>query len=740
MHPKPVPERYTETRNVAAVSDAGSSMIRKPRFSQSTRAVIHDITDIDFRRISLPMAIRTTIGIGVPLLIAAMLNHPDLAVMTGVGAFSVGFSDRVGRDIYKFPRMFLTTIMAATSVCVGLLLHEYPIAAAAYAVVLSGFTGLLTMFGPGPTQSGATTVVAFLIASQFVRPASEAFWLAGVVIIVGLFQSLLASTVDRTIMHDSRSETISDAYHALARYIANPDDHVGDAPGAAQITAATQLVESFDASPGGAESRQMVNTIQVMQEEVLAIGLFRRRTTTVIDTRTQMSLQRLAASTLRSFATRVIGSPAGDESDELLALATFVEHAAANVAASTDATVDDRYLAYRYEQLVAMLELSRQQIDAYLEQTHRPQGLGSWLAAWKGRFRGNLAVIRTNMTMSSPAVRHAIRQMLVIAICFTISLSFHLSWGNWVALTAIVVLRPDYRQTFSRGTGRLLGTILGLAIGSLVMSMVPEGIVPWAIATISFAFLVRLMFPVGFVLNVASITAYVVALLQIRGLSPIQALQDRSINTVIGGVVAMGVFLLWPTWESPRLSDAIAQVIGRFRGVYTAAVDAILVSSKGIPEQVHSTRNGARMARASASAHVSRIHAEPGVSLASVEAAQEIIYRVQRMAQHTLGFEACLRDMRPHGVAPDVVAFIVGSRRVLDDAQAAVTSLEPPAAPEVDVISLAARACETLGAGPETPAVVVGVERGILALAEDAEAIFSASRLFAQAQASSARA
>src|SRR5664280_2256445 len=78
-------------------------------------------------------------------------------------------------------------------------------------------------------------------------------------------------------------------------------------------------------------------------------------------------------------------------------------------------------------------------------------------------------------TTTSPAFRHAVRLAVVVPV---LDIGFQhsgLARSYWIALSAAVVLRPDYTATMSRGLARVGGTVVGVgAIGAIVGGLHPD--------------------------------------------------------------------------------------------------------------------------------------------------------------------------------------------------------------------------------------------------------------------------
>ena len=148
--------------------------------------------------------------------------------------------------------------------------------------------------------------------------------------------------------------------------------------------------------------------------------------------------------------------------------------------------------------------------------------------------------------------------MLVASLLFH---AFALPHGYWVALTALVVLRPDFASTMSRGVARVVGTALGALIATVVAAETrPAASVLVVLITLC-AFVGYVIFRANQAIFSTFLTGYVVFLLALVGLPGRQAAFDRLLDTAIGGALALVAYAVWPTWEAGRVRERLATLV-----------------------------------------------------------------------------------------------------------------------------------------------------------------------------------
>jgi len=168
--------------------------------------------------------------------------------------------------------------------------------------------------------------------------------------------------------------------------------------------------------------------------------------------------------------------------------------------------------------------------------------------AWDGR--AAVAVLRSNLTLTSPSARHGIRfgAALAAGVAAYRLLGLH-QHGFWIPLTILFVMRPDRAETDHRLILRALGTILGLVVATaLAEAFAGEDLALGIVLTIAAALSFGLL-TVQYALFTAAITTFVVVMSTTVGEGAFHAAGQRATGTALGIVIA---FLAWRLWPNPR--------------------------------------------------------------------------------------------------------------------------------------------------------------------------------------------
>ena len=85
------------------------------------------------------------------------------------------------------------------------------------------------------------------------------------------------------------------------------------------------------------------------------------------------------------------------------------------------------------------------------------------LSTW-ARAEANAKLLRANLTFDSAACRHALRLAAALIVATILYRTLPGSHEYWIAIAALMVLRPDFDTTITRGLGRAGGTVTGAVL------------------------------------------------------------------------------------------------------------------------------------------------------------------------------------------------------------------------------------------------------------------------------------
>lgn len=187
--------------------------------------------------------------------------------------------------------------------------------------------------------------------------------------------------------------------------------------------------------------------------------------------------------------------------------------------------------------------------------------------------------LKRNFTPESALFRHAVRMSVVLCIGYAFIQFTGLQHGYWILLTSLFVCQPNYSATRRRLALRIVGTLVGVAVGLPLLLLVPslEGQLSLIVVTGVLFFAFR---NVQYAHATMFITLLVLLCFNLLG-EGFEVALPRVIDTLLGCAIAWAaVTFIWPDWRFRRLS----KVVERAFNANCRYLDAIL-------EQYHQGRD-----------------------------------------------------------------------------------------------------------------------------------------------------
>ena len=225
-----------------------------------------------------------------------------------------------------------------------------------------------------------------------------------------------------------------------------------------------------------------------------------------------------------------------------------------------------------------------QNLTAPSEQT-RIQALdnNNFKTAWQ--------IFKQQLTLKSPVFRHAVRMAIIACVCcivVRIINSQHLndndlSLGYWILLTAVFVCQPNYSATKSRLLHRIVGTLGGVLVGSILPVFALTLVDKLAIAVI-FVSLFFYSRTNKYSYSIFFITIQAMMNFAIMGFDVAGFFVPRIIDTILGALISgIAVYYLWPDWKYISLEKTSTEAIQSNAGYLTAVLDEL---QHGIREDI----------------------------------------------------------------------------------------------------------------------------------------------------------
>ncbi len=267
-----------------------------------------------------------------------------------------------------------------------------------------------------------------------------------------------------------------------------------------------------------------------------------------------------------------------------------------------------------------------------------------------------------NFSPESALFRHAVRMSLVLCIGYAFIQITGLNHGYWILLTSLFVCQPNYNATRHRLALRIIGTLVGVAIGLPILYFVPslEGQLILIVITGVLFFAFR---NVQYAHATMFITLLVLLCFNLLG-EGFEVALPRVIDTLIGCAIAWAaVSFIWPDWRFrnlPRVLDQAMNANCRY-------LDAIL-------EQYHQGRDNRlayRIARRDAynrdaelASVVSNMSTEPRATAET----REVAFRLLCLNHTFTSYISALGAHRERLTSPTILALLDDAVCYVDDA------------------------------------------------------------------------
>jgi uncharacterized membrane protein YccC len=602
------------------------------------------------------IALRNTIGVGLPLAIGVLAGAPLSGVAIATGALNVSYSD--GDDPYyqRAKRMLNSCLFTACAVFVGGLVGRHHVLATLVTALWALVAGVAVALGTTAADLGVISLVTLVVyAAQPLTPQNAA-WAALLAIGGGVFQTGLAVIFWPVRRYEPERRALGHLYTELARVATDSVSSESAPPVSQRSTQAQQMLSSLgqDHRIEGERYRSLLNQAERIRLCLMTLSRLRRRLE-----RENQSADAVALFTeLGEVTSDVLYSVglslnANEPLDGVRDDLTKFNH----IADKLRVTKRDNLSSFT----LAMLEDAQLQADALggqlravtdLAESATPSGIAAFeqREATKPtalRLRSGIAIIRANLTLTSTACRHAIRLSACLLIGDIIAQVFGGRRSYWLPMTIAIVLKPDFTGTFSRGVLRLAGTFTGLAIATLLFYFLqPSPLMQATLVTI-FTYALRSIGPANYGIFVVSISAIIVFLVELTGVSAWQVIEARGINTAAGGVLALLVYWIWPTWEKTQVREAFARMVDAYREYFREIAETY---KSGRPEgtsRLDSLRLEARLARSNAEASIDRLSAEPGVHPQELGLCVAMLASTHRLVHALMALDSGLARSNP---------------------------------------------------------------------------------------------
>ena len=578
----------------------------------------------DRPKVSARAGLVAAIPVAAMMALGTAVGSPAAAVTMGVGAMLAGVAWRAGDGPIVPPigTMLGASAALATTALAGMLSGRWPWLHLLLLVIFCLIAGSATSLGRRGMVVGTQSLIGFIVFGRFPENVPHALALTGLVLAGGAAQSLFATVVAVPLAWRRQRDALAAAYRSLADFTAQFG--ASSIPLATALDAADQVLAlpALFADPDRHALADLVGEGRRIRLELIGLGAVveqvRRAEPALAD-----SSEAAVADALERLRQLLVLTVAAIQGDGATLAALPAEAAEVSEWGTAREPLASAALDQRLAALIGQVTAAARSAAAL----HSPGS--TRLPISSGRpTRGNrrlgrriaedLQRMRSVANLHSAAGRHALRLAVVVSLTELLIQRVALPRAYWAVVAASTVLRPGFGQTFTRGAERMLGTLLGVVIATLVaVGLNPNG---WGVVAVVavLAYGTYAVFPASFTIGIAMLTAVIVFLLHAVAPGTVQTALDRGIDTAIGGTIGLIAYALWPTWSAVSLGPLLAALVDA-QHAYLDAVLTGLTTGRRLPEtQLRTLARQARVAFADAEAALGLARGEPHLRRARI--------------------------------------------------------------------------------------------------------------------------
>ncbi|HLY03164.1 MAG TPA: FUSC family protein [Candidatus Cybelea sp.] len=548
-------------------------------------------------------ALRCTIGVAIPLVIAALAGKPSLGVAAAIGAFITGFTSLQG--VYR------TRLIAILSAALGMAVTSFIGALSAHSTIgviaatgVAGYAcGTIGQLGPAAATVALNSLVAFVLFSSQPLTPQAALLQSALVLGGGLVQAVLVLLASPTERLGAERSALAEVYQNLAEYARSIADGSPAMPPITPFATARQVLadpQPFARAAERARLERLLEDSELIRKILGALA-----------------------------ATHEVPASAGDQLDAIAGLLLGTIRAES---IDLPELAGDLGVHLRDAVLAASMLSSGRLPNVHLLSKPRPGPYVENHIEWLSR--------------------DSLRSALVMSLAMVLGRHFEADRGYWIPMTAAIVLRPDFQTTFVRGFARIAGTLIGAVVATLLLRLVRGHEEIQVAGVLAAAAAAYLTFNPNYALFTVAITSFVVLVLSMRGLPGTTTIAARVLDTIAGGSLAMIGYLTLPTWERKRTRALLVELLEAQRALADAILRAYAAPSDEARQRIERDRTDAWRIRTTVEASIDRSRHEPHrTHTIAVGRALRILAATQRFALANLALESALGTPPPRACA-----------------------------------------------------------------------------------------
>ncbi len=593
-------------------------------------------------RSSVATGMRTTAAVLVPVIIGQLTDDRSLAMMVGIGGLNVSLADIGGPYRMKAITMGLATISLAVAALLGTVVGWSLWLSLPLMFLFASVAGLAGLYGNAAAKVSFLSLILFVLMVGVPAGVTEGAERSLALIGGGLWAMVLSLWLWPLHPYQPVRESVAACYRAISVFIGaacrigvgreNAGSGWSESVTQERAAALEAMAQAHDMivtmrtsragmSPTGQELLVLLRSARSIFDTTIALaetleGPFRHTDDVRIRAQIEAAVQQLAAA-VATLATAIVQEHDGLDLKALDQATAAVDAMLTGRQQVSQASSQDRAEVLDLQTIVRALQVVTRQVHAAADSLAQVDGLplvaqDAGIARRTVRARLDVVVsqLQDNLTFRSLTFRHALRLGVTATAAATLPTLLSLPHGAWVGLTAMVILKPNFGGTYQQAKQRVIGTVAGSVVGAIMAAAI-TGPIALDFLLLLFGIPAFSLIAHNYGLGVLFLTPFIVLLLNTVQPGNWEVAAIRSVDTVIGGLLALlAGYLLWPSWERERLPEQLARTIAANRDYFLSVIAGYRGQTSG-PDVLRSTRMQAQLENANAAAAFQRLLSEP---------------------------------------------------------------------------------------------------------------------------------
>ena len=593
---------------------------------------------------SILTGVRTTAAVVVPLVIGQLAGDAALAMMVGIGGLNVSLADIGGPYRMKAVTMAVATISLAAAAYLGTIVAQSLWLSLPLMFLLASAAGFAGLYGNAAAKVSFLSLILFILmvhmpagvaeaAERCMAVGSGGLW--AMVLSLGLWPLHPYQPIRRSVAACYRaiSAFIGAAYRASAgredvgsgwsESVAQERATVIDAMAQARGMIDGMRISRAGMSPTGQDLLVLLRSASSVFDATIALAetledSSRHSSYAWVQVEVEDAVQQLAAAA-SELATAIAQGHEGVDLRALDQATAAVDDKLPGQQQVSQTSTQECAEVFELQGIARALQVVTRQVHGAadsLARVDRPPMTAPYAEVGRQTRPTRLDVITSrlqdNLSFRSLTFRHALRLGVTATAAAALPTLLGLPHGAWVALTAMVILKPNFGGTYQQAKQRVVGTVTGSVVGAILAAAI-TGLLALDLLLILFGILAFSLIARNYGLGVLFLTPFIVLLLDTVRPGDWEMAAVRSLDTVIGGLLALVAgYVLWPSWERERLPEQLARTIAANRGYYLGVVAGYRGQTSD-PGVLRSARRHAQLENANAAVAFQRLLSEPEV-------------------------------------------------------------------------------------------------------------------------------